>query len=419
MGFFPEMFARATLVRSLSAQRSFATSAENTPVIVSAVRTPIGSFGGVFANLSGTQLASETVKEAINRAGIEGSEIGEAFLGNVVSAGMGQAPARQAVLNAGLPQSIPCTTVNKVYASGMKSIMFAAQSIQLGHQQTVLAGGFESMSNIPYYLPKARTGYRYGHGELVDGLLHDGLTDAYDKSPMGMAAEHCASKLHQFSRQQQDDFAIESYTRAGNAHKSGAFKDEIMGVEVKSRKDTKVIEDDEEYHRVDFSKVPSLKPVFAKDGSVTAANASSLNDGACALVVMSLARAQALGLKPLAKILGYGDAARAPIEFTVAPADAVPVALKQAGISVSDVDYWEINEAFSVVVLANMERMGLDHSKVNVNGGAVALGHPIGCSGARIVTTLAYLLRNNDKRYGCASICNGGGGASAIVLEKM
>ena len=296
--------------------------------------------------------------------------------------------------------------------------MFASQSILLGQQKTILAGGFESMSNIPYYLTKARNGYRYGHGELIDGVLKDGLTDVYSNNHMGLAGEHCA-KTEPFTRQQQDEYAIESYTRAANAHKSGAFKDEIIPVEVKTKKETKLITDDEEYHRVDFSKVPSLRPAFDKEGTITAANASSLNDGASSLVIMSLARAQELGLKPLAKIIGFGDAARAPIEFTIAPADAIPIALKMAGISIQDVDLWEINEAFSVVALANMKRLNLDHKKVNVNGGAVGLGHPIGCSGARIVTTLAHLLRNQNQRYGCAAICNGGGGASAIVLEKM
>jgi acetyl-CoA C-acetyltransferase len=381
------------------------------------VRTPIGSFGGSLSSFSASQLGSITVKEALNQAGIEGSQVGECFFGNVVSAGMGQAPARQAILFAGLPDSIPCTTVNKVCASGMKSIMFAAQSIQLGQQNTIIAGGMESMSNIPYYVPKARNGYRYGHGELLDGVLKDGLWDVYNDSHMGMAAEHC-SKTENISRKEQDDYAIESYTRAADAHKSGAFDAEIVAVEVKSRKETKQITDDEEYHRVDFSKVPNLRPAFDKEGTVTAANASSLNDGSSALVVMSLARAQDLGLKPLAKIVGYGDAARKPIEFTMAPADAIPIALRMAGVSIKDIDFWEINEAFSVVALANMKRLNLDHKKVNVNGGAVGLGHPIGSSGARIVTTLTHLLRNQDKKYGCAAICNGGGGASAIVLEK-
>jgi len=295
--------------------------------------------------------------------------------------------------------------------------MMAAQSIQLGQNKTVLAGGFESMSNIPYYLPKARNGYRYGNGELLDGVLKDGLWDVYNDSHMGMAAEHCAN-TEKFSRQQQDDYAIESYTRAANAHKNGAFASEIIPVEVQSKKETKKIVDDEEYHRVDFNKVPTLRPAFDKNGSVTAANASSLNDGASAVVVMSQAEAEARGLKPLAKIIGYGDAARKPIEFTIAPVGAIEIALSRAQVSKENIDFWEINEAFSVVALANMARLGLDHAKVNVNGGAVGLGHPIGCSGARIVTTLVHLLRNQDKKYGCAAICNGGGGASAIVLEK-
>lgn len=299
----------------------------------------------------------------------------------------------------------------------MKSIMFAAQAIQLGQRNVVLAGGFESMSNIPHYLPQARNGLRYGNGEILDGILKDGLWDVYNDSHMGMAAEHCA-KTENFSREQQDDFAEQSYTRAAEAHKNGAFNSEMITVEVKSRKETKQVSDDEEYHRIDFDKMRKLRPAFDKEGSVTAANASSLNDGASSLIIMSESRAAELGLKPLAKIIGYSDAARAPIEFTIAPADAIPIALKNAGISISDVDFWEINEAFSVVALANIKRLGLDPKKVNVNGGAVALGHPIGCSGARIVTTLTHLLQNQDKKYGCASICNGGGGASAIVLEK-
>merc|ERR1712137_1141586 len=407
--------SHAALLREI--QRKYCSSNGNTAVIVSAVRTPIGSFGGSLSSFSGSQLGSLAIQEAINRAGIDSRQVEEAILGNVLSAGMGQAPARQAALFAGLPISVPCTTVNKVCASGMKSVMFAAQAIQLGQQNTVVAGGFESMSNTPYYVPKARNGYRYGHGEIIDGILKDGLWDVYNDAPMGMAAEHCA-KAEKFSREEQDDYAIESYKRAADAHKRGAFKDEIVPIEVRSKKETKEIYDDEEYHRINFEKVPSLRPAFDSEGTVTAANASSLNDGASALVIMSLKRAKELELKPLAKIIGYGDAARKPIEFTVAPADAIPFALRRAGISQKDVDYWEINEAFSVVALANIKRLELDPKKVNVNGGAVALGHPIGSSGARIITTLVHLLRNEDKRYGCAAICNGGGGASAIVLEK-
>lgn len=405
----------ATAVRGA---RGYSTAPERTPVIVSAVRTPIGSFGGALASLSGSQLGAVAVKEAVRRAGVDPSLIGEAFLGNVVSAGMGQAPARQAVLFAGLPESIPCTTVNKVCASGMKTVMMAAQSIMLGHQDVVLAGGFESMSNIPYYVPKARTGLRYGHGELLDGVLKDGLWDVYNDVHMGNAGEDCATK-HSFTREQQDDFAIASYERAAAAHQAGHFKGEIVGVDIKGRKGVTTVDMDEEYSKVSFDKVRSLRPAFDRNGTITAANASSLNDGASALVLTSLAKAQELGLKPLAKVTGFADAARAPIEFTIAPADATPKALKMAGVSVEDVDYFEINEAFSVVVLANMKLMKVPHDKVNVLGGAVALGHPIGCSGARIVTTLTHLLQNNGKKVGCASICNGGGGASAIVIESM
>ena len=301
--------------------------------------------------------------------------------------------------------------------------MLAAQSILLGQRDIVLTGGFESMSNIPYYLPKARGGYRYGNGELQDGILKDGLWDVYNNCHMGNAAEHCAKnhEAYKFSRNDQDDFAIESYKRAASAHQNGSFKQEIVGVEVKGKKGSTVVEDDEEYHRVDFAKVRTLRPAFQNDGTgtVTAANASSLNDGASALIITSLAAAQARGLKPLAKIIGFGDAELAPIDFTIAPAAAIPRALKMAGISKDDVDFWEINEAFSVVVLANMKLLDIPHSKVNVNGGAVALGHPIGASGARIVTTLTHLLQNQNKRYGVASICNGGGGASAVVIEKL
>jgi len=363
-------------------------------------------------------LGAVAIKAAVERAGIAPDQVEEAFLGNVISAGMGQAPARQSVIYAGLPESVSCTTVNKVCASGMKTVMFGAQAIMTGYRKTVVTGGFESMSNVPYYLPKARTGYRYGHGQLEDGVLKDGLWDVYGDHHMGIAGEHCA-KSFGFTRQDQDDFAIRSYKRVAAAYEKRAFDEEIVPVEVKVKKDTKKITDDEEYLRVDYSKVPTLRPAFKDDGTVTAANASSLNDGAAALVLTSLGEAQAAGLRPLAKIIGFGDSERAPIEFTIAPADAISRALKMANISQKDVDLWEINEAFSVVILANMKLLGLNPDQVNVNGGAVALGHPIGCSGARIIVTLAHLLKNQNKKYGVASICNGGGGASAIVIERI
>ncbi|RLO12726.1 hypothetical protein DYB28_007312 [Aphanomyces astaci] len=363
-------------------------------VIVSYARTPIATFNGAFASLSAPELGAIANKAAIERAGISVNEIQEAYLGNVVSAAIGQAPARQSVLKAGIPDTVPCTTINKVCASGMKSIALASQSIIAGSQDVMLAGGFESMSNIPYYLPKARTGYRLGDGK-------------------------CAEE-YSITRQDQDNYAIESYTRAANAAKAGKFAAEITPVSIAQRKgDPKVITEDDEIHNVNVSKIPSLRPAFKKDGTVTAANASSLNDGAAALVLMSAEKALALGLKPLARILGFGDAAHEPVDFTTAPSKAVPIAAKHAKLSLTDIDYHEINEAFSVVSLVNMQLLNLDHSRVNVNGGAVALGHPIGMSGARIVGTLIHVLEQNDATIGCASICNGGGGAGALILERL
>ncbi|RHZ04189.1 hypothetical protein DYB37_006494 [Aphanomyces astaci] len=363
-------------------------------VIVSYARTPIATFNGAFASLTAPELGAIANKAAIERAGISVNEIQEAYLGNVVSAAIGQAPARQSVLKAGIPDTVPCTTINKVCASGMKSIALASQSIIAGSQDVMLAGGFESMSNIPYYLPKARTGYRLGDGK-------------------------CAEE-YSITRQDQDNYAIESYTRAANAAKAGKFAAEITPVSIAQRKgDPKVITEDDEIHNVNVSKIPSLRPAFKKDGTVTAANASSLNDGAAALVLMSAEKALALGLKPLARILGFGDAAHQPVDFTTAPSKAVPIAAKHAKLSLTDIDYHEINEAFSVVSLVNMQLLNLDHSRVNVNGGAVALGHPIGMSGARIVGTLIHVLEQNDATIGCASICNGGGGAGALILERL
>lgn len=387
-------------------------------VIVSAVRTPIGSFGGSLSSFSATQLGAVAIKAAVEKAGINPSDVQEVYMGNVLSANIGQAPATQAAKFAGLPD-VPATTINKVCASGTKAIMLAAQSIALGENEIVVAGGMESMSNVPYYLDKARTGYRLGHGQLTDGLLKDGLWDVYNDYHMGSAAELCASEC-QISREDQDAFAISSYKRAQAAQDAGKFDTEIVPVEIKDRKgDITIITKDEEPFAVKFEKIPGLKPVFKKDGTVTAANASTLNDGAAALVLMSAEKAQALGLKPLARILAYADAQQAPEWFTTAPSKAIPLALHRAGKSIDEVDFFEINEAFSVVSLANNKELGLSADKVNLNGGAVALGHPLGASGARIVVTLLTVLAQNNGKIGVAGICNGGGGASAIVIEKL
>jgi len=387
-------------------------------VIVSALRTPIGSFGGALASFSATQLGGIAIKAAVEKAGIKPEDVQEVYMGNVLSANLGQAPATQAAKYAGLPD-LPATTINKVCASGTKAIMLAAQSIALGENDIVVAGGMESMSNVPYYLDKARGGYRLGHGQITDGLVKDGLWDVYNDYHMGSAAELCASEC-QVSREDQDAYAIESYTRSQAASQSGKFKAEIIPLEVKDRKGTvTTIDQDEEPFAVKFEKIPGLKPVFAKDGTVTAANASALNDGAAALVLMSAEKAAELGLKPLAKILAYADAQQAPEWFTTAPAKAIPIALKRAGKEITDVDYFEINEAFSVVSLANNRALDLEGSKVNINGGAVSLGHPLGASGARIVVTLLSVLEQNNGKIGVAGICNGGGGASALVLEKI
>lgn len=387
--------------------------------IVSAVRTPIGSFGGGLAGLTAVELGSIAIKGALEKAGVDGNEVNEVLMGNVVSANLGQAPARQAAVGAGLGYTVPCTTINKVCSSGMKAVMFGAQSIMLGQNDVVVAGGMESMSNIPYYVPKARYGYKYGNAELVDGLVKDGLFEAYYKFPMGNCADNTAREMC-ITREQQDEYAINSYKRAAQAVESGFFKDEIVPVAIPQRKGDPVMFDtDEEYKNVMFDKIPSLRPVFSKEGTVTAANASTINDGAAAMVLMSKEKADALGIKPLAKIRGFGDAAQDPIWFTTSPALAIPNALKMAGLSKSDVDFYEINEAFSVVALANIQKLEVDPEKVNVFGGAVALGHPLGASGARIMTTLNNVLQQKGGSIGVAGICNGGGGASAIVLEKM
>ena len=387
-------------------------------VIVSAVRTPIGSFGGSLSSFSATQLGGFAIKAAVEKAGISPADVQEVYMGNVLSAGLGQAPATQASKFAGLPD-IPATTINKVCASGTKAIMLAAQSIALGETDIVVAGGMESMSNVPFYLDKARTGYRLGHGQLTDGLLKDGLWDVYNDYHMGSAAELCATECG-ISRTDQDAFAVNSYKKTQEAQSSGKFDSEIAAVELKDRKgEVTIISKDEEPFAVKFDKIAGLKPVFKKDGTVTAANASTLNDGAAALVLMSAERAKELNLKPLARILSYADAQNAPEWFTTAPSKAIPLALKKAGKSIEEVDFFEINEAFSVVSLANNKELGLTGDNVNVNGGAVALGHPLGASGARIVVTLLSVLTQNKGRIGVAGICNGGGDASAIVIENL
>src|SRR5476651_104039 len=387
-------------------------------VIVAATRTPIGSFGGSLATISTTQLGAIVIKAAVERSGLKPEQIQEVYMGNVMSANIGQAPATQAAIFAGLPY-LPATTVNKVCASGMKALMLAAQNIALGQNDIVVAGGMESMSNVPYYLDKARNGYRLGNGQIIDGLVKDGLWDVYNDYHMGSAAELCATECN-ISREDQDAFAVESYKRAQKAQSDGKFKNEITPVELKDKKgEVTLFANDEEPGAVKFDKIPSLKPVFKKDGTVTAANASSLNDGAAALVLMSGEKADELGIKPLAKIISYADAQQAPEWFTTAPSKAIPLALHRANMSAEQIDFFEINEAFSVVSIANNRLLKLDPAKVNVNGGAVALGHPLGASGARIIVTLVHVLQQNDGKFGAAGICNGGGGASAIVIENI
>jgi acetyl-CoA C-acetyltransferase len=391
----------------------------NEVVIVSAVRTAIGSFNGSLAGISAPRLGAEAIKGAIAKAGIDPKLVDEVFMGQVLQAGSGQAPARQAARFAGLGDNVPCTTVNKVCASGMKSVMLGAQSIMLGHNEVVVAGGMENMSAVPHYLPGSRSGFKLGNTTLVDGLVSDGLTDVYHNYHMGNAAELCAKEC-KISREDQDAFAIESYRRSAEAWKNRAFADEIVPVMVSQRKGDPIpFVEDEEYRNVAMDKIPGLRPVFQKEGTVTAANASTLNDGAAALVLMSATKAAELGLKPLARIRSFADAAQAPEWFTTAPSKALPLALQRAGLGTKDIDLFEINEAFSVVSIANNRLMDLDPAKVNVNGGAVSLGHPLGASGARILVTLVHALRKNGKRMGAAGICNGGGGASAVVLEAI
>lgn len=387
-------------------------------VIVSAVRTPIGSFGGVLSTLTATELGAAAIRGALSRAGIQPELVEEVYMGNVVSANVGQAPAKQAALKAGLPPTVPCTTINKVCASGTKAIMMAAQSIQLGLADVVIAGGMESMSNVPYYVPKARFGYKYGNAVLVDGLSKDGLLDAYDHCAMGVFADRTATRYN-LSREDQDAYAVQSYRRAETATADGSFGAEIVPVEVVGRKGTIIVGEDEEFKNVIYDKIPGLKPAFTKDGTVTAANASTINDGASALVVMSRRKADGLGLKPLARILGYADAEQEPEWFTTAPTKAVPKALERAGLTIADIDFFEINEAFAVVPLAFSEVLGVPQEKMNVLGGAVSIGHPLGASGARIVTTLTNVLHQRGGRFGAVGICNGGGGASALVIEKL
>ncbi len=387
--------------------------------ILSAVRTPLGSFGGKFSGLTAIELGSIAIKGALSKAGVKEEEVQEVFMGNVLSANLGQAPARQASIGAGVGYNVPCTTINKVCASGMKAVMFGAQSIMLGINDVVVAGGMESMSNVPFYVPKARFGYKYGNAELVDGLVKDGLFEAYYKFPMGNCADNTAREMN-ITREEQDAYAIQSYQRSAESWAKGYFKDEVIPVELQGRKgETILIEEDEEFKQVMFDKIPSLKPVFEKDGTVTAANASTMNDGASALVLMSKEKMEELGLKPLAKIRGFADAATDPLWFTTAPALAIPKAIKHAGLTEADIDYYEINEAFAAVALANQRQLNLDNDKLNVFGGAVSLGHPLGASGARIITTLNSVLHQKSGKIGVAAICNGGGGASALVIEKL
>lgn len=388
-------------------------------VIVSAVRTPIGSFGGALANIPATQLGAIAIKGALERINLNPQLVEEVYMGNVLQANVGQAPARQAAIAAGLSNNVPCTTVNKVCSSGMKSIMLAAQAIKCGDADIVVAGGMENMSSVPHYLPNSRNGQKLGDIKMADGLLRDGLIDVYNKTHMGNCAELCAKEM-KFSREEQDNFAINSYKRSAKAWDEGKFDNEVVPVEVPQRKgDPIVVNKDEDYTKVNFDKIPQLRPVFDKDGSVTAANASNINDGAAALVIMSAEKATELGLKPLAKITAYADAAHEPEWFTTAPAKALPKALAKAGVETSEVDYFELNEAFSVVGLANMQILGIDAEKTNVNGGAVSIGHPLGCSGTRIIVTLINVLQQNNGKIGAAGICNGGGGASAMVIEAL
>lgn len=386
--------------------------------IISAVRTPMGSFGGALSTVPATKLGATAIKGALAKAGISPDLVNEVFMGNVLQANLGQAPARQAAIFAGISENVPCTTINKVCASGMKAVSIAAQTILAGDNEIVVAGGMENMSMVPHYY-NARVATKLGDVTLIDGMVKDGLTDVYNQVHMGVCADKCATEKG-ISREEQDAFTVDSYTRSAAAWQAGKFNDEIVPVEVPQRKgDPIIVSEDEEYKNVMMDKIPTLRPVFVPTGSVTAANASTLNDGASALVLASEEAVAKYGLKPIAKIVGYGDAAHEPEWFTTAPSKAIPVALKKANLSIADVDYWELNEAFAVVGLVNMQALGLDSSKVDVNGGAVALGHPLGSSGSRIIVTLINVLKQNGGKIGGAAICNGGGGASAIIIENV
>ncbi|MGB2848897.1 MAG: thiolase family protein [Saprospiraceae bacterium] len=387
--------------------------------IVNAVRTPIGSFGGVFTSLTATQLGGQVIKSLVDQSTLPAEAIEEVLFGNVCSANLGQAPARQAALYGGLPFEVSCTTINKVCASGMKALMFGAQSIALGQRGVVLVGGMESMSNVPFYLPKTRWGNKYGSFETVDGLQKDGLMDAYDHAAMGVSADQTALK-YQISREQQDDFAIRSYTLAAKSWAANYFKDEVIPVQVELKPgQITQVSQDEEYTKVNLEKIPFLKPAFSRDGTVTAANASTINDGASAILLVSAEKLKEYNLTPMARIVSFADAEQEPQWFTTTPAIATPLALKYAGIKIDEIDFFEVNEAFAVVALAYAKILHVDIDKINVRGGAVALGHPLGNSGARIICTLAHILKDHRSRYGLAAICNGGGGASAVVLENL
>jgi acetyl-CoA C-acetyltransferase len=385
--------------------------------ILSAVRTPIGKFGGALSSFSATQLGAKAIQEAILRAGISKSDVDEVIMGCVLQANVGQAPARQAAIFSGLPAEVRCTTVNKVCASGMKAISMGVQSILLGDADVVIAGGMESMSNVPFYIDSMRWGNKYGDRNLIDGISKDGLTDAYDNNAMGIAAELCAEQCN-ISRADQDEFAIESYHRSQKASTENKFKKEIVPIIIESKKGSTLVDQDEEPFSVNFDKIPTLKPAFKENGTVTAANASTMNDGAAALVLMKKEKADKLGLKPIASIIGYADAEQEPAWFTTTPSIAIPIAVEKSNLTMDKIDYWEINEAFSVVGIENSRRLNLDTRKVNVHGGAVSLGHPLGCSGARIIVSLIHILHEYNGTFGAAGICNGGGGASAMVIKK-
>jgi len=388
-------------------------------VIVSAVRTPIGSFGGSLSTISATKLGSIAIKGAIEKAGIDKNIVDEVFMGNVLQANLGQAPARQSAIFAGLSENVPCTTINKVCSSGLKSIMLASQTIMCGDNDVVVAGGMENMSNVPHYFAKGRYGQKLGDMKLVDGMVKDGLTDVYGNVHMGLCAEKCATD-NNISREEQDAFAIESYKRSAQSWENGKFKNEVIPVEVPQRRgENIIISEDEEYKNVKLDKIPNLRPVFDKEGTITAANASTLNDGASALILMSLEKANELGVKPLAKIISYADAAQEPEWFTTAPSKALPIAISKSGLTKDNIDFYELNEAFSVVGLANMKILDLNPKIVNVNGGAISLGHPLGNSGSRIIVSLINVLKQNNGKIGAAGICNGGGGASAMIIELM